>query len=83
MVNEGSLKSLTEKLLEYFDGSFIREYSRFIKQQNIHVYRNYIRTKLDDMRANQELPERLALECMGEEEQEKEQAQEYVLALIL
>ena len=39
MVNEGSLESLTENLLEYFDGSFIREYSRFTKQQNIHVYR--------------------------------------------
>lgn len=83
MVNEGSLESLTENLLEYFDGSFIREYSRLIKQQNIHVYRNYIRTKLDDMRANQELLERLALECMGEEELQREQAQEYVLDMIL
>lgn len=83
MVNEGSLESLTENLLEYFDGSFIREYSRLIKQQNIHVYRNYIRTKLDDVRANQNLLERLTLECMGEEELEREEAQEYVLDMIL
>lgn len=55
MVNDGSLESLTENLLEYFDGSFIREYSRLIKQQNIHVYRNFIRAKLDNMRAGQGL----------------------------
>lgn len=83
MVNEGSLESLTENLLEYFDGSFIREYSRLIKQQNIHVYRNFIRAKLDEIRANQELLERLASECMGEEELEREEAQEYVLDMIL
>lgn len=83
MVNEGSLESLTENLLEYFDGSFIREYSRLIKQQNIHVYRNYIRAKLDNMGANQELLECLALECMDEEELERGQAQEYVQDMIL
>ena len=83
MVNEGSLESLTENLLEYFDGSFIREYSRLIKQQNIHVYRNYIRAKLDELRANQELLDRLVLECMAEEELEKEEAQEYVLDMII
>ena len=82
MVNEGSLESLTENLLEYFDGSFIREYSRLIKQQNIHVYRNYIRAKLDELRADQKLLEQLALECTAEEELEKKEAQEYVLDMI-
>ena len=82
MVNEGTLESLTENLLEYFDGSFIREYSRLIKQQNIHVYRNYIRAKLDDLRSDQELLDRLTLECTAEEELEKEEAQEYVLDMI-
>ena len=83
MVNEGSLESLTENLLEYFDGSFIREYSRLTKQQNIHVYRNYIRSKLDEMRMAQELIEKLASECIAEEELEREEAQEYVLDMIL
>lgn len=83
MVNEGSLESLTENLLEYFDGSFIREYSRLTKQQNIHVYRNYIRSKLDEMRMNQELLEGLTSECMVEEELGKKEAQEYVLEMIL
>lgn len=82
MVNEGSLESLTENLLEYFDGSFIREYSRLTKQQNIHVYRNYIRAKLDNMRIDRELLERLASECMVEEELSKDEAQEYVVDMI-
>lgn len=83
MVNEGTLESLTENLLEYFDGSFIREYSRLTKQQNIHVYRNYIRSKLDEMRMDQELLEKLVSECIAEEELERENAQEYVLDMIL
>lgn len=83
MVNEGTLESLTENLLEYFDGSFIREYSRLTKQQNIHVYRNYIRSKLDDMRNDQELLDRLSSECIVEEELGREEAQEYVLDMIL
>lgn len=82
MVNEGSLESLTENLLEYFDGSFIREYSRLTKQQNIHVYRNYIRAKLDNMRIDRELLERFASECMVEEELGKDEAQEYVVDMI-
>lgn len=83
MVNEGTLESLTENLLEYFDGSFIREYSRLTKQQNIHVYRNYIRTKLDEMRMDRVLLEELALKCIAEEESGREEAQEYVLDMIL
>lgn len=47
MVQEKTLESLTENILEYCEGNFIREYSRLTKQQNIHLYRMFIRTKLD------------------------------------
>lgn len=39
MVNEGTFESLTENIIEYCEGSFIKEYTRLTKQQNIHVYR--------------------------------------------
>lgn len=83
MVNEETLESLTENLLEYFDGSFIREYSRLTKQQNIHIYRGQIKTRLDEMKEDTELLEKLALECMMEEELEEAEAREYVEDMIL
>ena len=43
MVREESLESLTENVLEYCEGDFIREYARLTKQQNIHMYRSFIR----------------------------------------
>ena len=48
MVKEESLESLTENLLDYCDGSFVREYARLTKQQNIHIYRSFIKGKLDE-----------------------------------
>lgn len=83
MVNEETLESLTENLLEYFDGSFIREYSRLTKQQNIHIYRGYIKAKLDEMKEDTELLIRLVSECMKEEELEETEAREYVQDMIL
>lgn len=83
MVNEETLESLTENLLEYFDGSFIREYSRLTKQQNIHIYRGYIKAKLDEMKEDTKLLDRLASECMKEEELEETEAREYVEDMIL
>ncbi len=83
MVNEETLESLTENLLEYFDGSFIREYSRLTKQQNIHIYRGYIRTRLDELKEDTELLDRLAIECMKEEEFEATDARDYVEDMLL
>ncbi len=83
MVNEETLESLTENLLEYFDGSFIREYSRLTKQQNIHIYRGYIKTRLDEMKEDTELLDRLALECTKEEGLEEQGAREQVEDMIL
>lgn len=49
MVNEETFESLTENILEYCEGSFIKEYTRLTKQQNIHVYRGNIRKKLEEL----------------------------------
>lgn len=83
MVNEETLESLTENLLEYFDGSFIREYSRLTKQQNIHIYRGYIKARLDEMKEDTALLDKLAFECMKEEELEETEAREQVEDMIL
>ena len=50
MNHEGSLESLTENIISYCDGDFIKEYSRLVHQQNIHIYRNFITRKLDEMK---------------------------------
>ena len=50
MNHEGSLESLTENIISYCDGDFIKEYSRLVHQQNIHIYRNFITHKLDEMK---------------------------------
>ena len=50
MNHEGSLESLTENIISYCDGDFIKEYSRLVHQQNIHIYRNFITRKLEEMK---------------------------------
>jgi len=50
MNHEGSLESLTENIISYCDGDFIKEYSRLVHQQNIYIYRNFITRKLDEMK---------------------------------
>ena len=51
MNHEGSLESLTENIISYCDGDFIKEYSRLVHQQNIHIYRNFITRKLDELKS--------------------------------
>ena len=67
MVKEETLESLTENILEYCEGSFIREYARLTKQQNIHIYRSFIRMKLGKMQNDSELYELLVIGCAVEE----------------
>ncbi len=55
MVNEGTFESLTENIIEYCEGSFIKEYTRLTKQQNIHVYRGIIRKQLDRLQSEPEI----------------------------
>ncbi len=82
MVKEESLESLTENILEYCEGDFIREYARLTKQQNIHIYRSFIRTKLEHLQNDEDLFELLVIGCAVEEEQEEQEAKELVLDML-
>ena len=82
MVREKTLESLTENILEYCEGNFIREYSRLTKQQNIHIYRMFIRTKLDAMITDEAFFESMVEDCIREENIEHAQAEEVVFDMI-
>jgi len=82
MVREETLESLTENLLEYCEGSFVREYARLTRQQNIHLYRDYIRKMLDRFRDRAELFERLTEGCMAEEMLDRAGAEDRVADMI-
>ena len=79
MIQEETLESLTENLMEYCEGDFIKEYARLTKQQNIHIYRNQIRKQLDDMKKKQNDYEILVLGCQIEEDITAQEAEEMVL----
>lgn len=79
MVKEESLESLTENIIEYCEGDFIREYARLTKQQNIHIYRSYIRQRLDEIRGDHEKYEALVKGCETEEGLTEEEAEDQVL----
>lgn len=82
MVQEQTMESLTENILEYCEGNFIREYSRLTKHQNIHLYRIFIRTKLDSFLTDDELLEEMIQNCMNEEEINYSEAYDMVLDMI-
>jgi hypothetical protein len=82
MVKEESLESLTENLLDYCDGSFVREYARLIKQQNIHIYRSFIKGRLDEFLNHPELNQLLVSGCALEEGLEEQKAKEYVADMV-
>ncbi len=82
MVREESLESLTENIIEYCKGDFIREYARLTKQQNIHIYRSFIRAKLESMQHDRENFELLVIGCAVEEELDEDAAKEQVLDMI-
>ena len=67
MVIEETLETLTENLIGYLDGSFIREYARLTGQQNIHIYRGQIKKELERIKHDDGLNERMIAECMTEE----------------
>lgn len=58
MLHEGTLVSLTENIIAYCDGDFIREYSRLVKQQNIHLYRICITQELERLKGEPLLQKR-------------------------
>ena len=80
MLHEGTLVSLTENIIKYCDGDFIREYSRLVKQQNIHLYRSFITQELERLRA--ESFERIVQNLMEEEKIEQLEAEERVSEML-
>ncbi len=82
MVNEGTFESLTENIIEYCEGSFIKEYTRLTKQQNIHVYRGIIRKQLDRLQSDPEIFELLVIGSAMEDEISQQEAEEKVITLL-
>ena len=80
MLHEGTLVSLTENIIKYCDGDFIREYSRLVKQQNIHLYRNYITQELE--RLKNESFDLIVQNLMSEENISLDEAEERVSDMI-
>ena len=83
MVREETLESLTENIIEYCEGSFIREYARLTRQQNIHVYRSQIRTGMNRLREDADLLRRMTEDCAVEENLRYTEAEEQVLDMIM
>ena len=78
MVHEESFESLTENLLEYLNGDFIREYSRLTKKQNIRTFRRAILKRLREMQNNEETFDKLIRGCIEEERVKADRANELI-----
>lgn len=72
MVKEETLESLTENLLAYCEGDFIKEYSRLVKKQNIHIYRTDIKIKLEELRHDDKMYDIIVTGYFCEEEPDSE-----------
>lgn len=74
MVKEETLESLTENIIAYCSGDFVREYSRLNSQQNIHLYRTSIIQSLDRMQKNEATRQLTIKTCMDETGKTEEEA---------
>ncbi len=81
MIHEETFESLTENLLDYFNGDFIKEYSRLTKRQNIRTFRRIILQNLSELK-KEETMARLVEGCCAEEKLTRERAEEHVDDLI-
>lgn len=82
MVKEESLQSLTENIIEYCDGEFIREYARLNRQQNIHIYRRAILRRLRSMQEDEELLQQIVKSAQAETGMTEQEASDMVLEKI-
>lgn len=78
LMKEISYESLTENIIAYCDGDFIKEYARLTKQQNIYVYRSKIIDMLEEMQSDLVVYELLIIGCINEEDINEWDAQEKV-----
>ena len=67
IVEEKTLEELTSNLLSYCEGSFIKEYSRLIKEQNIYIYRPAILKELENMRHDKDMYDLIVIDCYDNE----------------
>lgn len=83
MILEETFESLTDNLIEYFDGGFVREFARLTRQQNVYRYRGVIRAELERIRMDAALMSRMREECAAEESCTDAEAQELLYELFL
>lgn len=82
MMNESTFESLTENLISYCEGDFIKEYSRLTKRQNIHYYRNSILTRLKEFESDEDSFEELVIGCVMEHNLSETDARDKVMDMI-
>ena len=79
LMKEISYESLTENIIAYCDGDFIKEYARLTKpQNNIHIYRGKIINMLEQMQNDDEMYELITIGCVNEEDIEEREAKEKI-----
>lgn len=79
LMKEISYESLTENIIAYCDGDFIKEFARLTKpQNNIHMYRGRIINMLEEIQSDEETCELMVIGCVNEEDIEEWEAQEKI-----
>lgn len=79
LMKEISYESLTENIIAYCDGDFIKEYARLTKpQNNIHMYRGRIINMLEEIQNDEEIYELMVIGCVNEEDIEEWEAQKKI-----
>lgn len=78
MMNESTFESLTENIISYCEGDFIKEYARLTKRQNIHIYRTQILNILSELENSQEDFEEMLKGCAAEHNLDRVQATERI-----
>lgn len=82
LMKEVSYESLTENIIAYCDGDFIKEYARLTKpQNNIHIYRNRIIDMLEELQKDPDMYELIIIGCVNEEDIEEDEAEEKTEAM--
>lgn len=79
LMKEVSYESLTENIIAYCDGNFIKEYARLTKpQNNIHIYRGKIISMLEQMQADMTIYDLMKIGCVNEEDVDEWEAEEKI-----
>lgn len=79
IVDEETLESLTKNLLSYCEGSFIKEYSRLVNENNIRIFRKFIISELLNLNDNADDYDLLVIGCYDNENfDNEEEAELYV-----